>query len=90
MASKEKEIVWFGMKVTPEEKEKIKKLAEHYNITQKEAVMNLVEDRVADIASYVAVGKKSRMAQFAGIYEGEAALSTDKSHLKDYGRSSLD
>ena len=89
MAHNDKEIVWFGMKVTPDEKEKIKKLAEHYNISQKEAVMNLVEDRVADISTYSTVGKKSRMLQFAGIIDGEPTLSTDKSHLEDYGRSSL-
>ncbi|MCH8569483.1 MAG: hypothetical protein LAT67_14505 [Balneolales bacterium] len=90
MAPKEKKIVWFGMKVSPEEKGKIKEIAEHYNITQKEAVMNLVEDRVADINLQRSAVKKANLAQFAGLYEGEATLSTDKSHLSDYGRSSLD
>ena len=40
MAKKDKDIVWFGMKLTPEEKQKIELLAERKGISKKEAVMN--------------------------------------------------
>jgi len=89
MARKEKDIVWYGMKVSPEEKEMIKKLADHYNTSQKEVVMGLVKDRVADLNSYVAGKSNPDILKYAGVFEGSPNLSSDKSHLEEYGLSSL-
>jgi hypothetical protein len=89
MAKNKKEIVWFGMKVTPDEKEKIRQLANYYDISQKDAVMSLVNDRVADLVPYTTDKPKPEILQHAGVFEGDEHLSTDKSKLSDYGRSSL-
>lgn len=89
MARKEKDIVWFGMKVSPEEKEKIKDLAELYNLSQKEVVMNLVEDR---IQSFQVKGRdevREDVIKYAGVFDGTEDLSENKDHLEGYGRSSL-
>lgn len=48
MASNAKKTKWFGMKVTPDQKEKIKKLARQRGTNQKEAVMQLVEEAVRE------------------------------------------
>lgn len=42
------EKVWFGMKVTPEQKRKIKRLAEREGTSAKEAVLRLVEQALAE------------------------------------------
>ena len=39
--------VWFGMKVTPEQKQKIKRLAQRQGLSAKEAVIKLVEEALA-------------------------------------------
>lgn len=45
--NKEKNIVWFGMKVSPDEKKRIKKLAELQGTNQKDAVLQAVEEKIA-------------------------------------------
>lgn len=45
--SKKETIVWFGMKVSPEEKNRIKKLAVLQGTNQKEAVLRAVEEKIA-------------------------------------------
>lgn len=42
------EQVWFGMKLTPEQKRKIKRLAEREGTSAKEAVLRLVEQALAE------------------------------------------
>ena len=44
----EKATEWFGMRVTPSQKETIKRLAEREDTTQKAAVLNAVERRLDD------------------------------------------
>ncbi len=85
MAKENKHIVWFGMKVTPEEKEKIKKLARELGISQKDAVMGLVE---SEYVAYEAKSKakKKKLAGYAGVLDGAEDLSTNKSYLDGYGR----
>lgn len=39
-----KDIVWFGMKLTPEEKAKIKMLAKRKGVSQKELILSLVNE----------------------------------------------
>ena len=44
----EKATEWFGMRVTPTQKQKIKRLAEQKDTTQKAAVLNAVERELAE------------------------------------------
>ena len=48
MSTTKKKTAWFGMKVTPEQKKKIKELARRRGVTQTKAVMDLVEEAVAE------------------------------------------
>lgn len=87
MSKKDKHIVWFGMKVSPEEKAKIKKLASYMGVSQKEAVMSLVEDRITDYNARPGAGGpfKNVIEQFSGIMDGPEDLSANKEHLQGYG-----
>lgn len=85
-------IVWFGMKVSPEEKKRIKKLAELQGVNQKEAVLQAVEEK---IASYEVAPKSGslldKLKPFAGIVKNtEGDRATNKAYLKDYGKSNSD
>lgn len=46
MSTKGKQIKWFGMKLTPAEKQKIKDLAKQRGTSQKEAVMEAVDKEI--------------------------------------------
>jgi hypothetical protein len=90
--NKEKNIVWFGMKVSPEEKKRIKKLAELQGINQKEAVLQAVEEK---IASYEVPTKSGtlldKLKPFAGVVNNtEGDRATNKTYLKDYGKKNSD
>ncbi len=85
MAQGKKHIVWFGMKVSPQEKEKIKKLARVRGTSQKEAVMNLVE---SELVAYEAenTAQKNKLTRYAGVLEGKEDLSVNKTYLAGYGQ----
>jgi len=46
MSTKNKHIKWFGMKLTPAEKQKIQDLAKHHGTSQKQAVMEAVNKAI--------------------------------------------
>ncbi len=82
-------IVWFGMKVSPQEKEKIKKLAEKQGISQKEAVMNLVNDAIAEYEIEPQEGSMlAKMQKYIGVFDGPEDLSTNKKYLAGLGEDS--
>ena len=90
MAHSEDKIVWFGMKLSPAEKEKIKKLAKLHGTSQKEVVMSLVESSLEAYEASVAANKVSdQVAKYAGIIEEAPDLSTNKTYLDGYGSGSL-
>ncbi len=83
-----KEIEWFGMKLTPEEKAKIKRLAERRGVSQKEAVMDLVNEEM--IAYQVEAEPGSileKMESYVGVIEGPGDLSTNPKYLEGYGEN---
>lgn len=89
MAHKEKDIVWYGMKVSPKEKEMIKKRAEHYKTSPQEVIMGLLEDSVADLVPRISGKPQPDILKYAGVFEGSETLSTNKTYHEGHGRSSL-
>jgi len=90
MEKPKKEIVWFGMKLSPEEKEKIKKLARVQGLSQKEAVMNLIESSLVEYeAAALENTLRDQVQKYGGIIDSDADLSVNKSNLEGYGSSSL-
>lgn len=87
MAKKEP-IVWFGMKLSAEEKARIERLAGLEGLSQKEAVLNAVEDRLISYDVEPAHGTMlEKMIRYSGVMDGEKDLSVNKEHLAGYGAS---
>lgn len=83
-----KPIVWFGMKLTSEEKARIERLADLEGLNQKEAVLNAVHDRLVSYESVPVKGTLAeKMMKYAGVVKGEKDLSVNKDHLAGYGTS---
>jgi hypothetical protein len=89
MAGK-KNIVWFGMKLTPEEKRKIEFLAQRKGLSQKEAILSLVEEEIVEYRVEPRSGSVLEKAQkYAGVFEGPADLSENQKYLEGLGKDSL-
>lgn len=86
--SKKESIVWFGMKVSPEEKNRIKKLAVLQGTNQKEAVLRAVEEKIASYEIHSSQDSLlEKLKSFAGIVnDTEGDRSTNKAYLSDYGK----
>jgi hypothetical protein len=79
--------VWFGMKLTPEQKHRIKRLAEREGISAKEAVMRLVDRALVDESTATSGGSfLSGIEDLIGSVEGPADLSANSKYLEDFGR----
>ncbi len=90
MAKKEKDIVWFGMKLTPEEKQKIELLAEKKGVSKKEAVMNAVNESVVEYKIVAKPGSTlEKLQDIVGIADGPGDLSTNPKYMEDFGKDSL-
>jgi hypothetical protein len=94
----EKATEWFGMRVTPSQKEKIERLAEREGTTQKAAVLKAVERRLAEdessaldqVTDLVDVEPEpgsvlDRTEDLCGSVEGPRDLSTSPKHREDHG-----
>lgn len=86
-----KDIVWFGMKLTPEEKAKIKMLAERKGVSQKEAVMSLVNEEIVEYEVEAKPGSTlEKLEEYIGIIEdGPSDRSTNPKYLEGLGEDSL-
>jgi len=87
MSATKKKNVWFGMKVTPEEKRKIKQLAEARGVSQKEAVLQSIDQALSKEEI------KSKKGSFydltkdvCGIYDGPRDLSTNPKYMEGFGK----
>lgn len=91
MASIKKKPVWFGMKLTPDEKNRIKRIARAKGLNQKEAIMSLVDASAAELEKDKAAGSlKASLEKYCGVVDqAPADLSTNKSYLDDYGQKRL-
>lgn len=85
--TKKKKTVWFGMKLTPEQKEKIRTLARRRGVSQKRAVLDLVEKEVEEESIEAKRGSFLEAAgDLIGSAEGPGDLSTNPKHMEGYGR----
>ena len=78
--------VWFGMKVTPEQKYKIKTLAQHKGTSAKQALMDLVDEALTK--KPFKARKDSFLAgveNLVGSVEGPADLSTNPRYMDGFG-----
>lgn len=84
---KNKKTVWFGMKLTPEQKEKIRTLARRRGVTQKKAVMDLIEKEVEEEPVKAKPGSFLDVAgDLVGSVEGPGDLTTNPKYMEGYGR----
>lgn len=87
MATSRERTVWFGMKVTPAEKARIKRLARVEGVTAKEAVLRLVNHALEERG-----GEPPHPGSFldgiehlVGSVSGPSDLSTNPDHLRGFG-----
>jgi hypothetical protein len=81
-----KKIEWFGMKLTPAQKDKIRTLANRRGVTQKQAVMELVDQAVEDEPVEAQAGSfLERNRDLCGSVEGPGDLSTNPKYMEGYG-----
>lgn len=79
--------VWFGMKVTPEQKRKIAQLAEREGTSAKEAVLRLVEQALADEPEQTPRGAfLAGIEDIIGSVDGPADLASNRKHMEGFGR----
>lgn len=84
----EKATKWFGMRLTPSQKEKIERLAAQKGITQKAAVLEAVE-RALNGNEEIEPEPGSVLAlteDLCGSVEGPGDVSTNPEHMEDYGK----
>lgn len=79
--------VWFGMKLTPAQKRKIKVLAERERTTAKEAVLRLVDQALANEKLEAPKGSfLSGIEDLIGSVEGPSDLAKNSKYLEGFGR----
>lgn len=79
--------VWFGMKLTPEQKKKIKLLAQREGTSAKEALMRLVEQALATEPIEVQSGSfLDGIEHLIGSVEGPHDLSTNPKYMEGFGK----
>ena len=78
--------VWFGMKVTPEQKRKIKHLAEREGTSAKDVVLRLVERALSEEVPLAAAGSfLSGIEHLIGSVDGPVDLSTNPKYMEGFG-----
>jgi hypothetical protein len=87
MSSKKERIVWFGMKLTPAEKARIKRLAESEGTSAKEAVLRVVDAALAEHEEAPRPGSfLDGIEHLVGSVSGPSDLSTNPDHMRGFGR----
>lgn len=85
--TKDKKTVWFGMKLTPEQKDKIRKLAEKRGVSLKQVVLDLVDEKTEEEPVEAEPGSfLERYHHLWGAGNSKKGdLSRNTKYLKDYG-----
>ncbi len=90
----EVDYVWFGMKVTPEQKRKIKRLAALRGTSQKAAVLDAVEHELGaedqseeDLPEAQPGSFLEGIEDLVGSVEGPPDLSTNPKYMEGFGES---
>ena len=83
-------LVWFGMKLTPEQKVKIKRLAQREGTSAKEAVMSLVEKALQNDKPLPEPGSFLEaihdLVGSVGADDGPVDLASNPIHMARFGR----
>lgn len=75
------------MKLTPQQKEKIRTLARRRGVTQKRAVLDLIEDELEDEPIEAKPGSiLDRNRDLFGIGTGPGDASTNPKYMEGFGR----
>lgn len=86
MATHRERTVWFGMKVTPAEKARIKRLARADGVTAKEAVLRLVNQALQGRGEPPRRGSfLNGIEHLVGSVSGPSDLSTNPDYLRGFG-----
>ena len=79
----------FGMRLAPDQRRAIERLAEARGVTMKEAVLDAVRQQLADFAAadepYVPTGRLKGAEHLIGTFDGPVDLSTNPAHMDGYG-----
>src|SRR5699024_5062203 len=83
-----KEIKWFGMKLTHAQKNKIQRLADRAWVSQKKAVMDLVEKGIKEDEQrvrWVPGSFYARIKELVGGADGRRYASSNPAYTEGYG-----
>ncbi len=87
MGKAKQKTVWFGMKLTPEQKEKIKLLARRRGVTQKQAVMDLVEQETSQLPDTAPEDSfLNGVEHLSGTVKGPSDLSSNPDYMDSFGQ----
>ena len=79
----------FGMRLAPDERRQIERLAEARGTTMKDAVLDAVRQQLADLADqdapYVPTGRLKGAEHLIGSIDGPEDLSTNPEWMEGYG-----
>lgn len=79
----------FGMRLAPDERRQIERLAEARGTTMKDAVLDAVRQQLADLADqdapYVPTGRLKGAEHLIGAIDGPEDLSTNPEWMEGYG-----
>lgn len=79
--------VWFGMMVTPEQKRKIRRLAEREGTSAKQAVLRLIDDALATDGIDAPQGSfLSGIEHIVGSVEGPPDPASNSKYMNGFGR----
>ncbi|MBI2504989.1 MAG: hypothetical protein HYW07_17360 [Candidatus Latescibacteria bacterium] len=79
--------IWFGMKLTPQQKQQIRLLARQRHTSAKQALMELVEEALAQRSFKAPQGSfLDGLEDLVGSVSGPADLSANPEYMKDFGR----
>ncbi len=85
----EKKYIRFSMRVTPEQKRKIERLAQRKGTSQKAAVLSLIEEALDGEEEPIVAQPGSFLEgieHIIGSCEGPSDLSTNPKYMEGYGR----
>lgn len=86
MSAKKERTVWFGMKVTPAQKGRIKRLARAEGTTAKEAVLRLVDAALDKREEPPKPGSFLHgIENLVGSVSGPVDLSSNPDHMRGFG-----
>lgn len=86
-SKEKKKTVWFGMKLTPDEKEKIRSLAKRRGVSQKKVVLDLIEKEIKDEPIEAKSGSLLELNRdLFGSGSGPGDASTNPKYLQGFGK----